>query len=688
MTSRALLLGLVALALLALVAGGAWRGWAAEAPEPTGGAPTVDGASAAALVATPPAATASPRTTVIETAVAPAVEESPASTHPSTPRPEFGSVEVCLRAGATRCEVWFGVQVALCPAPAPPGKATKGGAKEVAASVFPRGRALFGRIRCGRRYQVSVRGLDEEIVRTIDGPTGENDRVRIEVQVPPTLPILALRAVDTAGQPIERQQLGVRGDAIGQMSLALVDQRDGQVRLVLPKRFVGVQPTVEVRPGHHDTFRRRRGTAWLPGPLQPGTNDLGEVVVRDLPLLVRGQVVGLDPSTMGGDPLAHRARVQVEIQHQAPDAQDGWDWIDLLQLDADGRFEVWALPQPGQYRAVARGDIPSRDARFEPGTSDLVIQVEAPGTVHAEFLVDRCTPLDKLTYQLSAAGRRSIPGRAKTTGAGVTCRWSNLAAGVYRLTVTALGGGAPIIDIPGISVESGASTSDPRLRALDLRGKLRCLRLVVTDTNGAPVAGDLAIEVLVQGASGRPPGSCTGKRGAVELALAQPANLLVAADGYQPRLLDQVFEDRTIALTRAGRLTVHLPLDRPTLPDDVQLRATFMWVRPETDQPVVWAWVDGPTIERSEAFDAEGALEVSIPMPGPLRLGLRAQSKTRGRRRVDITTDHLPVDLELNGEDQAVRLQCPRDVLRTAIEAVKDAVILPMARPANGVRQR
>jgi hypothetical protein len=105
---------------------------------------------------------------------------------------------------------------------------------------------------------------------------------------------------------------------------------------------------------------------------------------RDAPLLVSGQVV-----VRGAEAPALRKTLRVHIESWNPESMIGRADRMPVELDAEGRFAVYALPCNVDYAFFVDGNVASGGyLEFEPGTTGLVLEVSAGGSIDASFLVD------------------------------------------------------------------------------------------------------------------------------------------------------------------------------------------------------------------------------------------------------------------------------------------------------------
>ena len=113
--------------------------------------------------------------------------------------------------------------------------------------------------------------------------------------------------------------------------------------------------------------------------MQPGANDLGDLILAEVPFLAGGRI-----EWTGGAPvdLARLLPWGIGVEHLAPGLGQAWlrdpeaRWRD----DGEGRFSVWALAEEDRYRIRLQpmlGSALSHPAmsdpvEFEPGERDVL----------------------------------------------------------------------------------------------------------------------------------------------------------------------------------------------------------------------------------------------------------------------------------------------------------------------------
>ena len=462
--------------------------------------------------------------------------------------------------------------------PADPSQVHDGfGKAMVRAELSPDGLAVFPRVALDRYLIVKLGhfGLEKGFV----GPTLARPSVEVALQ----------RSAD--GATFVGRMLGPDGTALVS-SVLLFGYRcanglgnaeartdsEGRFRWYAGTYPVGQAATIAVAISHRE--RTNPMAVELPGhQVVKGDNDLGDVQLERHRTLLAGRLVrgeGVDV-----------AQVQLEIERRRGDRwNNDYQWRPEWQ--PDGTFAVRGVAPEGEpLRLVVREGkyLPVEPIECAVGSTGIEIALQSAAAATAVFLVDAGTPVEKLVIRF----RRTQPPEAgdsqsrwhaelRERADAMSARldadqrlrrsWTGLTPGAYRLSVHCAGVAEPAALIDDIRV--GAEPCiDPRLQAIDLRGKLRRFQVRATGADGQPIVDPEAFVVLYD-AEGESQGYHLG-RGVVDLVTTTAIDLRVWAPGHVLTLAPAVAEDLTIAVPRAAevRLQVALPA---ALPEGVELR--------------------------------------------------------------------------------------------------------------------
>ncbi len=248
--------------------------------------------------------------------------------------------------------------------------------------------------------------------------------------------------------------------------------------------------------------------------------------------------------------------------------------------------------------------------------------------------------------------------------------WSGRQYGKYHLRVELPGVEAPLITIPNIVVGSGAC-EDPRLRGVDLRGKLRSVTLTFVDAEGEPLAGQDVL-VIAKGVAGDQKRGMWTHNGRLEFVSALGADYRVVATGFEDLELSDLRGDRIVQMERSELLRV---------------RVQWPFELPELCSPRVRLWSTSGSMEEESTFvtrgrpqsqdrlgyvegecDAQGRAEISLGHPGRYRVTLSLKPQTSRGAFTTIT----PKEIEWTGESgEEIVLEVDEGKLREALARLR-----------------
>ena len=154
--------------------------------------------------------------------------------------------------------------------------------------------------------------------------------------------------------------------------------------------------------------------------------------------------------------------------------------------------------------------------------------------------------------------------------------------------------------------------TDPRLEAIDLRGKLKVYRFKVTDAAGRWVPDSRARLSGTDGSWREVGGNASRK---TVVTTPGPATLCVSAPGYRYEYVKTADVDQSVVVLKPG-LAVRLRLAPDVdVPDDYQVSGMALSE-------------GGPGADLSTRFDEAGEVTLVFPEPGTYRVLFRLRSKT------------------------------------------------------------
>ncbi|HZN40193.1 MAG TPA: hypothetical protein VFD82_15410, partial [Planctomycetota bacterium] len=393
-----------------------------------------------------------------------------------------------------------------------------------------------------------------------------------------------------------------------------------------------------------------------PRKVDAGVNDLGELRLAAQGLLVAGRLVR--------DPGVRAEHVQIDFerrygdqwQRQRANLYPDWQPDDSFSLCSEipAGTAIRLVVQPGAY-------LPVDPIECKAGDRDVEIRLRAAGELTATFLVDDSTPVDRLVFRLRQRPPHPIDERVldymsrfgESPKDGRMPRWwRGLTPGTYDLTVACAGVAEPIASVAGMTVGTGPCT-DPRLDAIDLRGRLRTFEVRATDAGGQPIADENAFVIVCSSREW----SCYGLgNGRASIYATTSLDVVVTAPGCRATRVHGVAGSRTIALERdqptAFRVAWPLPLPdgvtatlrlvpKVDLPHDERVVLDNDWGMP------IWKLLE--QFERRALVGRDGACSVPVVWPGEytVEVSLATGERLVQLRDVAPTTVVLPAPGEI-----------------------------------------
>lgn len=508
------------------------------------------------------------------------------------------------------------------------------------------GRASFLHVGLGLEVRLLVRseGRADE-VELVHGPRTAGERVGARIVLDRPLPELIGRLLDHERMPVgPAWARGTARDARGRTRggcQAFID-REGRFRHALERPWNAEAADgdlvleLEVDAGG--------GAVWLastPLPrLHPGVNDLGELMLDEMPLVASGRLV--DDS---GVPV-RRATVDFLLGTVEGNPYSG-ELVSQLTTDALGRFELKKalVAERVGIRVTAEGFALFGPLEVPLGAAGLELELERGGTIVCRVQSDG----NWMPRLLLERGGQRVSMTVSYSGTG-TQELGPLAPGVYTLRYD-----DPWSDlqgrIEGIVVEAGMRTLDPRLDPLDLRGRMNTVALTVVDAGGHAVPG-LVVALERRGIEGFH--DCHPKRDGERMLVtagALPLRIRLEAPGFRSLVLAGVDSDRRVVLERGPRVQVALLGALPELPEHWSLEG---WLRREDPSSRI------PTPVRGEFTGT--AVDLWASDPARYEFGYELVLRYAGKEldRASFVSDPAPVlDVLEQSGTQVFRLSAP-----------------------------
>lgn len=348
------------------------------------------------------------------------------------------------------------------------------------------GWACFPHVALGGELVVRARLGENEVEGAVQAPTNRGQEVRVELTAD-NLIALRGRLIASDGKPLAAAR--VVGEVLtgyGQIDLELDTDAQGRFACFLGQDHVAATRLDSLSLRHSPGEGPVQRASIENFELRRGWNDLGDLRLESGPLVVSGQLV-FEPAD---------ARPHVEI---ATEYSSGGRWYYDREVystqRADGTFEVRGQPEEGRHRLCFPSllHLPIPPVEFEVGAKNLSIMVPMGGGLTASFLLPDHVPTNLLFGVLKPDGEVPEEGRVlqmqgmnrhgryaaqadDLDNGNADLRWRALPSGSYTLEVRADGIKDPLAVIPDVVVPQPPG-GDPRLRRIDLRNRIRTLKV-------------------------------------------------------------------------------------------------------------------------------------------------------------------------------------------------------------------
>ena len=462
----------------------------------------------------------------------------------------------------------------------------------------------------------------------------------------------------------------------------LKTDKKGRFRLRLPSGPCGIATRIQkwilLSPAKGAPLSARLD---LGKELPPGEVPLGDVRLHRRPLLASGKVT--DPQ---GAPVPW-ARIEIAPGKQGPGVflPAFARFLSGGLAGEDGRFRLFGSP-PSQslfIRASKPGWVPAGETRLGPGARGLTLVIQRAGRVEASFRADPGITLEGFPVSLVYKGPPERIAEEKIHRNRVL--FQDLPPGKAALRVSLRRPSDDLshygdlerepyllAEIPGILVESGKTTRDPRLECVDLRGKIRLLELDLRDPGGKPIVkGSLRWGARFQNRE------WFFSKDPIFLPAGAPPTLWVGAPGCRPKKI----------AARGGKIRVVLekgipvelvyagkgPLPAPPILLGVKIKPSY-GTGGATGKKEKEAIPLSFTPESPQCFKKGNRIRLYLPAPGAYSLSwvlLEEDDPSGLDWRIEDAGDRT-IHVKESGPVQVFRVSLPEKALRKALRAYKE----------------
>ncbi len=491
------------------------------------------------------------------------------------------------------------------------------------------GKALFPFVGLGLELQVTVGKVSSTMMigrskpTTVKGPgpIAPGQTVTFRVALTQRETILAGRVLLPSGKPVSEKTLAwtlktKEGGGSSSSSSILRTDKEGRFKFNLEDgKFQGESRTLTLQFDRGKPGEILEGKVDLSRDFLPGVTDVGVIRLRAPDFLVSGTVQ--DPQ---GKPVPG-ARILVSAKKAFGPDEKHFFWTPIGNpftfTDPKGSFKVLGKNQWPELKLQAQkpGWYQPKEVVVPPGSTDVVLVLHKGGTVTASFLADPEVPLEDLRISLVSSGpnRISFRGHLKKTNQAV---WKGLSPGSYDLEVRlpsdrGVSKIKPLAEIQGILVEAGKDAADPRLKNIDLRGKIKILDLEIVDREGHRIT-----DAWVHWGKdfGRSAWYRKGKR--LLLAAGEGKTLMVTASGYKSAKVQPAGNPVKVVLERGYkvRLVYRGEASLPEAPFSLGVDFYPDFKKRKSSTPLFYVG------SRTSYFGKDGVLECWLSAPGKYKI--------------------------------------------------------------------
>jgi hypothetical protein len=370
-------------------------------------------------------------------------------------------------------------------------------------------------------------GLNQKLEATASIPpaTGSSQAVGFSSSTPDTegvirlspnllYPEIKFRVVDIEGTPIKSHTFsndfvsrGEHGTSSSSFRSTKTDSNGNSSYVLEKTRSEWTSRTLTLTSSSTET-PSYVVTIDLSQELLPGLHDIGNVLAVQNEVLLSGRVL----SEMG-NPLEDVSCTVLRKNARSVGGPPRPRIQASTQTDKEGYFTVFGDAKRGEYYVEVQQMAPFSEANdvgflsksipFTPGQRDLEIVLEQGCSLKGNILLDEGIDVLHLNIKLerpSSNGNGQEIRRVHLLGNEFVS--SQVRPGIGKISIGLDSEKEPLIEIPDLFFEKGVQNQDPRLKDIDLRGKIHKLSLGVLDIDGTPVPKPHVVRSDMEGSSG------------------------------------------------------------------------------------------------------------------------------------------------------------------------------------------
>jgi 5-hydroxyisourate hydrolase-like protein (transthyretin family) len=514
------------------------------------------------------------------------------------------------------------------------------------------GSAVLEHVGLGLELEVRADVLGKRFrERTFAGPVTPGERVRVYLPLERSGTILSGRALDERGEPLRGVEITgeVQISAGSSRDKSFTTRTDAQGRfkgdlLVSLPADDGVSLSLAASTAGS---AHRRAIVTVALPEDSSQVELGDVVLRQLDVLVRGTVVDEQGVPVGN--------VWIEARDAATqqDLLETTGWSRRALSDSEGRFVVASSSRPAaiELSAFSWGRVRPEPMRVPLGSENVVITFLRGGRLEGRALVPAGFDGEMLDFEFEYGRDRIRPRSWGISGDGSF----EVPAAEPGVLVARISYCDQVLwERDDIEIRAGETT---RLGEIDLRDRLYVIAIDVVDEAGSPVQrGTLECSVNPDAEPFAvieiPPS------GHVRIPSPQGfVSLLVHANGFRSERFDGVRPGDRLVLREGIVVRLSLPGDLPVV--DPLLALRVIWSGPD-------AWeVEGPPAGH------DGIVLVRLSEPGSYEFSWVLTNTLTGVQFSDEEASPTSVEVPESGVTQPVPLALDRGSLIRALEMAR-----------------